>query len=266
MKYCLKQNYLKYRKRRGNQIDSIQNEYNIISSVEKRSWNWKHIIQNVVAAELVIGIFIVFWYLVTYYHYRSIMDWYHAPDIYIEITVEKMMQPELIGRALLIILAGIIILVLLYIAYIGIIRMGRKIFRLRTEKTRNAKTQRITLIALVVFIVGIVILAMNQLANFLGETQSKLALKEAEYHTVLYKNGKLEGVVLDTYRDFYIVGPIQNSTVFPVYELVPMKIETGPPSLQVVDGSVQNVPEESVTLQVRLLYTGKIHVEKNYGQ
>jgi uncharacterized membrane protein (Fun14 family) len=242
------------------------NDYKLISSVEKRTWNWKNIVQNVIAAELVIGIFIVFWYLVTYYHYRSIMDWYQAPDIYIEITVEKMMQPELIGRALLIILAGIIILVLLYFAYLGIIRVGRKMFRLQSSKTKNAKTQRIILIAFMLLIVGVVILSMNQLANFLGETQSKLALKEAEYHTVLYKNGKLEGVILDTFRDFYIVGPIQNSTVIPVYELVPMKIESKLSSLQIVDGVVQNAPEEPAVLQVRLLYTGKIHVAENYGQ
>jgi hypothetical protein len=234
--------------------------------VGKRSWNWKHIIQNVIAAELVIGIFIVFWYLVTYYHYRSIMDWYLAPDIYIEITVEKMMQPELIGRALLIILAGIIILVLLYLAYIGIIRAGRKIFHLRTKQTSNAKRNRIILTILIVLIVGIVILSMNQLANFLGETQSKLALKEAEYHTVLYKNGKLEGVIVDTFREFYIVAPFQNSTVFPVYELVPMQIDSKSASLQVIDGAVQNVPEEPVTLQVRHLYTGKLQVDENYGQ
>ncbi|MXQ52930.1 hypothetical protein [Shimazuella alba] len=242
------------------------NDYKLISSVEKRTWNWKHIVQNVIAAELVIGIFIVFWYLVTYYHYRSIMDWYQAPNIYIEITVEKMMQPGLIGRALLIILAGIIILVLLYFTYLGIIRVARRMFRLQSNKSKNAKTQRIILIVIIVLIVGVVIVSMNQLANIFGETQSKLALKEAEYHTMLYKNGKLEGVILDTFRDFYIVGPIQNNTVIPIYELVPMKIESNPSSLQIVDGVVQNVSEEPATLQVRLLYTGKIHVEDNYGQ
>jgi hypothetical protein len=222
-------------------------------------------IQNIIAAELVIGIFIVFWYLVTYYHYRSIMDWYHAPDIYIEITVEKMMQPELIGRALLIIFAGIIILCLLYFAYLGIISIGRKIFRLQMEKPKKGRAKKITLLVSMLLLIGIVILSMNQLANFLAETQSKLALKEAEYHTILYKNGKIEGVIIDTFRDFYIVGPLQSNTVVPVYELVPMKIETNSSSLQIVDGTVQNAPEESITLQVRLLYTGKIHVENEYG-
>ena len=102
----------------------------------KTTWNWKDIVQNVLAAELVMGIFVVFWYLVTYYHYRSIMSWYHAPDIYIEITVEKMMQPELIGRALMVIVAGVIVSALLYLLYVGIGKYKRK--KLRTPNRNRA--------------------------------------------------------------------------------------------------------------------------------
>jgi hypothetical protein len=73
------------------------------------------------------------------------MDWYQAPNIYIEITVEKMMQPELIGRALLIILAGIIILVFCILRISGLFELQEGCFVYNRVKQRMQKHSGLSL-------------------------------------------------------------------------------------------------------------------------